>query len=174
MLDLAPIVIGLALAHGHKDTDRLRGVAEDITSVSAESTLFCGPRQADATALALVAVAEHESGFWRRVQDCSVCDGVTGWCDRGRSISLWQLHVGSGAWQGFTRAEVCSNNDIAARLALRILERHRKASHPASLFFGYARGARIGAGREMFDIFSTLIRKAGIVVTYRDGCLHAR
>ena len=132
-----------------------------------------GPAANDATALALTAVAEHESGFWGRVQDCSACLPGSRWCDRGRSISLWQLHVGSGAWIGHDRQTVCSNNDIAARLALRILERNRKASSVATVFSGYARGGRHGAGAEMLGIFETLARKASISVVYRDGCLTA-
>jgi len=172
-MDLSVIIIALAARHGHVDTDRLRGVADDITEVSRESNLFCGPAADEAAALALTAVAEHESGFWGKVQSCEACYRGSPFCDKGRSISLWQLHIGGGAWREYDRPTICGNNDIAARLALRILERHRKTSTPAGLFVGYARGGRRAAGPEMASIFGTLIRSQRITISYRDGCLTA-
>lgn len=178
IIQFSALVLALAL-HRDKmvDPSWAAGVANDQWQSAAKEAdqrdpMMCGPEATAGIALALLAVAQHESGLWRSVQDCSVC--VPGqWCDNGRSISLYQLHVGSGAWGDFPREAICSDNRLATDLALRVLRRHRKASDPAHLFIGYARGGLRKAGPEMAAIFTGLLLKTGIVVKYVDGCLHA-
>jgi hypothetical protein len=168
------LAILLSILPAKSEAPRLYAVALDIWSAAEESPLYCGPEARLATSLTLAAVAVHESGLRGDVQDCSRCLPGSPWCDRGRSVSMYQLHVGSGAWRGFSREEICSDNSIATSLALRILERHRHGMSPASLFDGYARGARRGAAQEMAGIFASMARTARIHATRRDGCLHAR
>ena len=171
------IILGFAAHRGAAPEDqmRLNMVAQNMWDAAQESETkpFAGEAASEATALALASVAGHESGFWSKVQDCSICYPGSPFCDKGRSISLYQFHVGSGAWRGYTRQEICGSNVIATGLALRILNRHAKANHPLGLFRGYARGGRAQAAWEMHQMFAYATRKADIVVSYRDGHMQA-
>lgn len=123
------------------------------------------------TTLIMASVAGHESGFWSKVQDCSACWKGSPFCDRGRSVSLFQLHEGSGAWGQYSRTQICESNEIATRLAYQVLLRHRAASTPLALFKGYARGGRRQAAGEMYQMFARACQKAGVVMGWRDGSL---
>jgi len=111
---------------------RLRGVAEDIVYVATEHPIW--PGAPERTAAALYAVARHESGFWSRVQDCSICYPGSAWCDRGRSVSLYQIRLGV---KGPRREELCSSNRVATQRAAEILRGGAKASTVA-MFSRYA------------------------------------
>lgn len=177
METLLAILLSVVAARGpvsDADRGRLYAVSLDMWSAASESPLYCGPEAQLAAALTLAAVAVHESGLHGDVQDCSRCLPGSPWCDRGRSVSLYQLHVGSGAWRGHSREDICQDNSIATSLALRILERHRDAMSPAQVLAGYARGGRRAAAGEMATIWSSMARTARIYVTRRDGCLYAR
>lgn len=152
------------------DLARYCAIAGDIEAVvKAEPVAFDGPGAQTAAAVALVAVAWHESGFKAGVQDCSICTGANPWCDRGRSVSMFQLHEGR-AWQGRTRQELCTDNRLAATLAHRLLTGNaRKTGNTLGMFVSYAgsgRGAR-RAGGEIHGIFEVQLVRAGVRIEHR-------
>lgn len=177
MLDIAPIIIALAAHHGYRGASheaRLTAVAADIAEVSSHHPIYCGDAGADATALALVAIADHESGWHPGVQDGSLCQPGSKWCDRGRSISLYQLRVGV-AWGGHTRTEIDGSNALATRLALRVLSRFAARSVLTEQFCGYASGgfARCKAGDQIAQVYATLLARTHVVLHYSNGCMRA-
>ena len=90
-------------------------------------------------AFALVATARVEGVFDPRVETCA----RTG--DHGRSISMFQLR--RFWWAGFTRAQICKSNRLAAWLALRALRTMGFERSPAEAFRRYvgcsSRDARV-------------------------------
>lgn len=116
-----------------------------------------GHRAREATALALVAIAAHESALRADVADCR----RTG--DHGRSITTWQLMRGR-SWGRHTRRELCSSVAIAARQALAVFAGNgARASTAGGLFASYAGGRRPSrASREMCRLWERLTRAAGI------------
>ena len=168
MLDVAALVISLALRHGVTDEPRLRRVADDITAASSSTAVFCGPAADDALALTLTGIAWHESGFRSDVQSCT-------W-STDRQYTLWQLH-GPVAMGGHTKAEVCDDNALAATLAARLLARMRGCGSLDCMMRGYASGdthTRSRAATELVSLISLLFWNAGLIVGYRNGCLEAR
>jgi len=167
---LFAVILMLAGAHGKAPEDqmRLHQVAADtwaeVESTPVESLPFVGEAAREATALALVAAADHESGYWSKVQDCSACFRGSQYCDKGLSITLYQLREGSGAWGKHTREELCADNRLATQQALKHLLRTRRAGTTLSLMRGYARGGRRQAGPEMDALFWTAARKAGVTI----------
>jgi hypothetical protein len=176
METLLAILIAALAARGPVtpgERERISAVADDMWTETATSTLYCGPQAQEAASLALATVAVHESGLWAKVQDCSACYIGSQHCDRGFSVSIYQLHAGSRSWAGFTRTEICADNGLATRLALRILERHRGARDAAGVVRGYARGGRHAAAGEMATLYSAYLSKARINVVRRGTCLSA-
>ena len=174
MLDISALIIALAAAHGYHDEDRLRDVAENITQVAQSTPVFCGEAQVQATQALLVAIGDHESGWNPKVQDGTLCDGRSAYCDSGRAHSLWQLH--SNAWLGHSAAEVDSDNLLATELAARVLRRFRGRGTVQELLTGYATGSTIRsckAAEDMAAHFDRLVRPERIVVSFRNGCLTA-
>jgi hypothetical protein len=163
------------------DKMRLHGVAQDIWAAADalpdNRQPFQGEAGKEASAVALVTVSFHESGFWSKVQDCSICFPGSAWCDRGRSVSLFQLREGSSSWGAYTRAELCEDNAKAAERAMVVLSRHRRSPLPVTLFDAYARGgAGIKPGQaalEMSRYFDQFSKKAGIRVSYKNGAMQA-
>jgi hypothetical protein len=149
------------------DSSRIYSVLEDQCAAAEQAPLFAGDAAVEATALALSAVAFHESFMLSGVQDCSLCQVGSKWCDSGRSITLYQLHVGS--WGQHTRQELCEDNVLATARALDILSLFRKAWRTDLMFCGYAMGGvRPGcnqASKEIDSVFKGLAQQAGIVVT---------
>ena len=128
---------------------RLCAVAEDTVAATdgARALPFDGPAAQSASIVALLSVAYHESGLREDVQDCTVRG------DKGRSISLYQLHVGP-ARHGHTADEICSDNLLATRLALRYLARTARRGSVYGMFSGYA-GAPGKAALEITAIYRT-------------------
>lgn len=105
-----------------RDRTHLVEVARDIASVvEAEDApvLFRGPAGREATALLLVAIAAHESGFQKAIDACEKRG------DGGRSRTMWQMIAGVHL-QGHSYEAVCSDRRLAARLALDALALARK------------------------------------------------
>lgn len=99
--------------------DTARRYAEDYASVAADLD----------EAFALVATARVEGTFDPDVETCR----RTG--DHGRSVSMFQLRH---FWRvGFTRAEVCKSNRLAAWLALGVLRYHGFDRSPERAFRRY-------------------------------------
>jgi hypothetical protein len=155
--------------HPELHQERLEQVARDFVVESQARPLFVGEAAIEATALALYAVAAHESGFWERVQDCSACYIGSQWCDQGKSVSMFQLQ-GPNAWGGFTREELCSDNAKATHRGRVLLGRHKKSGSPIGLFVGYGKRK---AGVEMHEIFAAACRKAGVVMKLVNGKMTA-
>ncbi len=113
--------------------------------------------RADA-AMALVAIAHHESGFGESTATCE----KTG--DDGRSITYFQLLRGP-SWGGYTREELCTNPRLAARRALRVLDAPWQAKTPLGLFSAYSgipkSGGPTKAAREMCASWERLVKRPG-------------
>src|SRR5262245_52971815 len=91
-------ILSLARPPVADDTTRLTQIASDVTAVVEEPgapVLFDGPAGREATALLLVAIAAHESGFAPKVDACLERG------DGGRSRTMWQL-MGALHLQGHT------------------------------------------------------------------------
>lgn len=102
LLALSPIL--------RRDPVRAERYAADIVAAS----------QGDVDlALALVVTAEGESTFIESRETCK----TTG--DRGKAITLYQLHKDFGAWGNSTREELCNDNALATRRAAEWLIRLR-------------------------------------------------
>jgi hypothetical protein len=120
---------------------------------------FRGPWARQATALALVAIAWHESGFAADVADCRRLGAFE------PSISAFQLH-GPWAWGPYTKAQICRSPRRAAERALFVLAHHGvRCRTPARWFSGYASGncgRDVAAGRRQCAIWERLARGAGL------------
>lgn len=126
----------------HAEQSRLVRLANDIAyAVELHGGApFRGPARKEALALALVAIALHESAFDRRVASCKLTGDRMPWhkADEGRSIALWQLMSGK-AWDGHTRKEICGNQALAAYLAAKVLRLYSQSTY-GGFFRGYASG----------------------------------
>lgn len=160
---------------------------------------FQGPKAKEATVLALLEIARHESGFREKVEDCRITGDPPSKhakIDEGLAISMFQLQSNSrfdlfkkaGMFPGtrrprprfYSREEVCKSNPLAARLALHALMRHplsRKenpSTYPAgiaSMFFSYSgNGGRPSkAGREHIKAFEMMMRQNKLVMVPTKG-----
>ena len=159
-------------AEGHPENHiaRLTTVSNEFMQAATDHPLFTGEAAVPATAMALYAVAYHESGFWSKAQDCSACYIGSPWCDGGRSVTMFQLQ-GSVSWGRFNRSELCSSNANATERALRILWKNKGRCSITALFQGYAH-ARTPTD-EMESIYRKGIAKAGLRVVCRDNRLQA-
>jgi protein tyrosine phosphatase (PTP) superfamily phosphohydrolase (DUF442 family) len=166
---LPALILALASRHTpvlEADEYRLQAVAQEIWEAAGEVQAFCGTAAREATSLALASIAEHESGWDERVQDCR----RTG----GQAISLYQLE--QPAWAGHRRADICADNELAARLAATALARGKGRADVRELFGSYASGGtppRNRAGDEIASLYASLSARAGVVTRYKDGCLTA-
>jgi hypothetical protein len=120
---------------------------------------FTGPEARAGAALALVAIAFHESGFSARVSDCRRVGAFE------RSLTAFQLH-GRFARGPYSEAEVCASPRLAAERALWVLALHgSRCATPQHWFYGYASGScgvQSGAGRRQCAIWEQLVRAAGL------------
>lgn len=135
------------------DEAHLAEVATDIASVVEAPDaplLFEGPARREATALLLVAIAAHESGFSRAIDRCEKRG------DGGRSRTMWQL-IGKVHLAGRSYEEVCQDRRLAARLALAALARgwHKNPyATPQRLINAYTAGRWTVESRASRDICS--------------------
>lgn len=150
-----------ALDDAARAADVLAPVALDAPLWPVPSELAPDAAEVPATALLLAAIGYHESGYQPAVGSCRVRGP-------GGSVTHYQL-LGSGSLAGWTEAEVCASNEVAARAALRVVRLHAHRCPrciPAQWIAGYAsgdmgKGSR--AAREIAGIWSTLCRGAGLV-----------
>ena len=165
---LLPLIFSLAPA---QDAERLAFVAQAMHAVSDSHEVFCGPRAHEANALALAVIASHESGYSEDVQACE----RTG--DGGASISLWQLHRGTGWTTKAERLQICEDTELAAWLALEHLARFRRAGTVRGMFAGYHMGdyrARSEASDSMSVAFGWHAGRLGMTIRAVGPCLEAR
>lgn len=140
-MTLAELTIAalLLLRPAEEDRARLerfgRAIAAEIqTHEQIDSWVGADPLPGGArgTALALVAIAHHESGLRADVADCR----VTG--DVGQAFTAFQLR-GRFAFGNYTTRQLCRSPRLAARRALAVLTRHARCGEERALW-GYASG----------------------------------
>lgn len=127
---------------------------------------FQGDLAREAAAAALVTVAWHESDrFSPAMMDCSACPLGGPRCDRGKSISIYQLHTGV-SWMGYSRDEICSDNLIATKISLHWLSYHgRRTRSVIGMMRGYAAGdpaIKSTAASEMERMFNLAMSRADL------------
>lgn len=189
-----------ATLNGIATERRVCRIAREVASVvnehaSSNRLPFQGPAAQQATSLALLEIAWHESGFRAKVEDCRITGDLPArWSHitEGRAISLFQLQ--SNNWFDLfemsktkpprhiwhKRNAICESNLLATRLALHALMRHavksRGTTIPASvsgMFYTYASGksGKTKAGREHVEQFEAMMRKHGIVFVPKNGAM---
>jgi hypothetical protein len=123
--------------------EQIAVIADDIALAASlhDGAPFTGPKRVQKHALALAAIAVHESNLAEKVVSCRYAgDPLRGWKPgRGLSVSHFQLHKGA-AWFGHTRKEICDNGALSAYLAGKVLRNHSRAQTALALFQGYASG----------------------------------
>jgi len=123
---------------------------------------FTGAAAPEASALALVAIAHHESGFRAAVSDCRIVG------TDHPSITAWQLW-GPFARGPYSRRALCAEPRLAAERALWTLAHHAERTRtPAGAFRGYASGdpaVRSRAAARQCALWERLARAAGLVAS---------
>jgi len=115
---------------GHEETAlertaRFTSIASDVYDVVYDpevQPLYAGPKGRSRTALLILAIGFHESGFAHDV-DVGPCyrgpDGQSPRCDFGRSACIMQINVGDGVTpEGYTKAELFADRKKCVRSAL--------------------------------------------------------
>jgi hypothetical protein len=156
---------------------------------------FQGPAAQQATSIALLEIAWHESGFRSKVEDCRITGDLPtrhSKINEGLAVSMFQLQANNREDlfefaqtkpprpRRYSREAVCSSNVLAAKLALHALMRHavksRGTTIPASvsgMFFTYASGksGKTKAGQEHVEQFEAMTRKHGLVLVPKNGAM---
>lgn len=117
-----------------------------------------GPRARERAVLALVAIAQHESGLRAEVADCR----VTG--DVGQAFTAFQLR-GPFAFGGYSVRRLCRSPRLAARRALAVFARHGRCGEERA-FHGYASGScsrPSAAARRQIAIWRRLMARFGVL-----------
>jgi hypothetical protein len=145
-------------------TARYETIADDVTAVAmdeSEAPLFSGPAGREATGLLLAAVAWHESGYRR---DVDQCEGHLARGDHGHSVGLLQIFSGPN-YEGHTAKEICEDRRLAIRLGLHVLRRAKDACSrggPSAWLRGYASGsctAGYASARQVCNAFESIASK---------------
>jgi hypothetical protein len=156
---LAAILSTLPSSSREADRERLEPLAVSIAAAIADAKAlpFRGPAGVEASALALVAIAAHESSFHPEVLDCRKRG------DGGHSVTAFQLHDGA-AWGELTDVELCGSFDVATPRALRVLTTYgARASSPQGVFSSYAGGEKHRKeALELCAIWQRLTRARGL------------
>ncbi len=197
----------MAYCYGNPPGERrVCRIAREVSAVVHEHTAedripFVGPAAEQATALALLEIAWHESGYRSKVETCLINGdpprkGAP--LSEGLAISLFQLqannHFDLFVMGGFVagtrtprpkrydRETICQSNALAARLALHALMRQawvtRGSTHPKTvegMFFTYASGKSRSTkvGREHVAQFEAMARRDGITLASAGGEIRA-
>lgn len=149
--------------HAHNEASevteaRYEQIAADVAQIALdpdETPLFQGEDGRVKTALLLLSVALHESGFRGNV-DAGKCKPYE--CDHGKAFSIWQLHPEDGLifdgdvftfarnrpsdWRAdhtseiFDGASLVRDRKLAARMALHMLRYSMKNAHSLGIYTG--------------------------------------
>lgn len=153
------IVAAILSLATHVDVSRARDIAQDVVVVSHDEPFFEGEAGAEATALLLVAIANVESQFLERIEQCRCRNRE---CDNGRSKGLFQIMRGDPAMCGDRRAQ--------ARAALAVLREAQRMCGDIRRTLGAYNSGRCQETRMSRHVHVTwqrLMRDAG--VTWRNG-----
>lgn len=136
-----------------EDLPRLKQVAATIVSVTKEKGCIVSTDEDCelTTAMALVGIDFHESGFASDVQDCSKCVLGGAYCDHGRAQTAFQLQYNN--WGGHTRNEICADFNLATSLAYDALAKGKGSWK--NKFRVYA--GRAKSGKELQDVHESLL-----------------
>lgn len=132
----AVLVAAEVFSTPERDPGKLGRIAANIAASVEESPVlpFGGGAAQEATVLALVAISAHESHFRDDIRQCRVRG------DHGASVSMYQLHSGV-IWRGNTLKDICDNEVLAGKLAIRALvDAQQRLKTIRSMFRGYATG----------------------------------
>lgn len=137
---------------GEADKARYLAVADGITAEAQKAPLKVG---AQASAWLLAAIADHEGKLREDVRRCA----VTG--DDDKAITLFQLWP--AALGDFTRQQACSDDRIAARLALATLRAGEKqcggSIRCAVRLYASGRNKDTKAAREILALWRKMQRR---------------
>lgn len=152
-------------SHAHAEAPeateaRYEQIAADVAQIALdpdEAPLFQGEDGRVKTALLLLSVALHESGFRGEI-DAGRCKPYE--CDHGKAFSIWQLHPEDGlifdgdvftfarnrpaSWRTdhaseiFDGASLVRDRRLAARMALHMLRYSMKNAHSLAIYTGEA------------------------------------
>lgn len=190
-------VMAYCLAPVERRVCRIAREVADVVDEHAQDDRvpFVGPAAREATVIALLEIARHESGFRSKVEDCRITGDLPSRHAKpheGLAISLFQLQANNREdlfemtatkpprHRRFTRDAVCQSNALAAKLALHALMRaawvQRGSTHPSSvagMFFGYASGKTkpTKAGREHIEAFEWMMRENGVRFVSSNGAM---
>jgi hypothetical protein len=167
-MTLSETVLGVMLAlHPAKpgDADRLAPLANAIATEAEASPLWPGETGALRTAMIAASVAVHESGLLDDVRSCKRRG------DHGSSLGWFQLHS-PFAWGGHSAEEICSDDALQTRLALRIMtiQRDRGVSAPDAILRAYASGSAGRDSKAARELAATYRRALRLAAEEADGC----
>jgi hypothetical protein len=158
------VILSFARGPIANEVTYLERVAEDIASVVQDEDAphaFDGPAAKEATAVLLVAIAAHESGFAHDVDDCRRRG------DSGRSRTMWQI-MGTVFLEGHTTTEICKDRRLAAKLALHIVAKtwaKNRNGAPQRLVNAYASGQfgiESRAAMDICNMWQTRAKRLGL------------
>lgn len=152
---IAIIAAAILSLSSHVDVDRAQAIAVDIVAVSEDEPFFEGEAGAKATALLLVAIANVESQFVERIEQCRCRKRE---CDNGRSKGLWQIMRGDPA--------MCSDRKKQARAALEVLREGRRMCGDIRRTLGVYNSGRCRetkASKRVHAYWQRLMRDAGVL-----------
>jgi hypothetical protein len=205
-LDVDVLAYCFGGASGIATERRVCRIAREVAAVVDEHAAqdripFTGPAAQQATVLALLEIAHHESGFRSKVEDCRITGDLPAHWSKiteGRAVSLFQLQannhedlfVTEGVRAGtsiprpkkYSRAAICKSNELAVTLALYTLMRKAwtvdKTPRPksvASMFYLYSsgKGTPSKAGREHVKAFEAMMRQHKIAMVPKNGPMWA-
>jgi hypothetical protein len=143
---LFPLILAevMRLAHApavdvQAETGRLESIAQAISDAAPDLP----------NALALLAIAKHESDFAADVQFCRR--------NGGRAVTLFQLET----WGPYTRGDLCTSVWRSAVQAQTVLDMHRRGTW-ARTFAGYA-GGEGTASHAICRSWANLMHRQGLV-----------
>ena len=152
------LAVSIALSGPTASAERLAPVAAAIANASEAAPLWEGDDGPKRTALLLLSIGWHESHLRPEVLSCKVRG------DANSSLGAFQLHT-RAAWGGYSQEQVCGDEALQARLALRLLrkQRDRGVGDERALLRAFAAGdagKETKAGRELAATLTNVTRRA--------------
>jgi hypothetical protein len=170
-MHLATMVLSMFLAVTSTRTDRdparyeryAKEIEQVVEAATADELPFTGPGAREASALALGVTAVDESGLMDRIERCE-CRSYE--CDHGFAMTLYQLHP--HLWGGYDKKEICGDNVLATKLAMRALRGTRGRMPVPAMYRTFAAGSAVvqsPVSDRKIQLFYRWIQKKGLSVT---------